>query len=1111
MLARLLVIFPAWLTGQIGPRARREVRSWTRNNATLRTFQYGWFRRFLMWSTDHPVVFSFVAGVTASAIAYLVSVQDWISPWRLKAPELKADFDVAAYAGVPWGVQATLVALVYPIVLSFIALLLQRKAHSTVALRAYILDSSVVPAGASSISLLVVMAGQYFAAPYSSPSFLAAYMAPLLSLNGAWLLINILLTGFFLGRTIGFIQEEEQQHVFTRIAVDIALRSELNSAVKQHIFVSAPQSDWGFPEINDEHDHRPEVIMFSLGRGQAEVKRDLAGRSVVHDVHLRLLKLVARSWCRRAALAASNDKAPRLMFPPRIGEICSGEEVLCSVEDGPPLNWFERILVRAAFLYRPAKQGTLSLSTRRMLEEIGGEVEAAAEQLRFGEAEARLRDVLRLHKTLLLASAADAEGIAGNAATIGTSPYSWGNNSFDMEWLTPYRDIGRIAVNRLDEDARLFRRLAIVPASIAAELPPRPETLLIDAQLVGTNLAYQLAGWWTRKADASLLPGATTFSGMLPAPLSKVYEQAVVSFIGSWGELRVRVPEGSETSDANVWQALLSRTLVYAKHIENSALLLLRAVSRGDETGSVWLLDHFLKWWGNRQYELECADIEDDFRVRHVTLTLTEKDWPSAQSFLSDGSEPITIAFGRMALNLALRRYWESMRLYLVLLLVQNAGASPAADSRELRHAAALIKGIAQRSGGAVSALPLDSIESFLPKILSEVFGVESAVRRIDSFAEQLRWESEAPEVAGWIYSWTGTPTDLESMKRAQAILLVSLAASSKPPAIMGNALIESWWKDIDKLESVGRYLRDLRREVLSCSFAEVSSTVSVLRSLVNGNDGAQVGQLKVTRAVRALAEKAQRERRSTLRALPVSSAFVNGLAERIAEVAFDTAKLIPPVTALRFAAGLRSAKMSVSVEDDKKRYLNGVGNGADAGFAESVGEWMRTHTLNLAFSKLVMEANIGPVNSPALRDNYEPPHPAMQAFILAVSERCISLRREGKSPVVLVGRSSVGVCLSPYKWGKADWQCPLPDNVSICQGAAGKGRAWINETPIFEYDTPNGDCYVVPDSLLNTLTVAGLDATNALSISWSEVSDSRLKFSISWNAEFEIAGPNKA
>lgn len=1108
LLARLLAVLPAGLTGRIESRARREVHSWTKNNATLRTLQYSRFRRFLMWSTDHLVVFALSAGVAAACIAYFLAIQEWATPWRLAAPELKSDFDVGAYAGVPWSVQATLVALVYPIVLSFIALMLQRKEHSTIGLRVYILDSAVAPAGASSIGLLVAMGAQYFATPYSTQPLLAEYMAPLLVMNGAWLFINVLLTGFFLSRTIRFIQEEEQRHAFTRVAVDVALRTELISALKQHIFVNAAQSDWHFPEISVTDGAEPRVHMFALRDGHPEVKRDLKGSLVLHDVHLYLLKLVARTWSRRAAKSppAAHGRTPTLIFPPRIGGVMTGEVVLCAVEDGPPLNRMECLLVLTAFVYRPSRQGTLSLSTRKMLEEIGGEVEGAAEQQRFGAAEERLRDVLQLHKTLLLASVADSEGVAANAAIIGTSPYSWGDSSFDIEWLKPYRDIGRIAVNRLDEDARLFRTLANVPASIAAELPPRPEKLLVDAQLVGTNLAYQLAGWWTHKADASLLPGATTFSGKLPAPMSKAYEQAVVAFIGSWGHFHVRIPREFAGGDAEAWHAFTGRALIYVSHIENSAKLFLKAVSRGDETGASWLLDNLLKWWGNRQHELNCADVEDDYRVRHVTMTLADRDWASAQDFLWDGSEFITIKFAKKALSFAIRRYWESMRLYVVLLLIQNAGTNPSSDSRELRHAAALIRGSAHFAGGSVEARPLETLDAVLKSILGNIFGVETAIKRIDGFAENLRWDSEAPEVSGWIYSWSGTPTDFESMKRAQNILLVSLAAARKSSVSRSKELIEGWWRDFEKLELVERYCADLRRDVLSGAFSDAHPAVSNLRALLDKTHRVRSGRLATAVALKTLLGVARNECRITLRVMSIDQAKVRDLGQRIATQALDTAKLPPPVSSLAFVPGLAGLQSSCTFIDDKKHYLEDIGRGPDSDLAEHIGDWVRQHIVNVSFNKLVADVALKPVNSPAIREHYDASHEEMQAYLAAIALQCSAYQARGEKPIVLVGRSAVRTLLSEYKWGNEDWKCPLPMSVVLSSGEAENGKrtlSFINGVPVFEFETPHGDCYVLPAAMLKTLSVTGSDANSALSISWSEEGYSRLNFKLECKAKF--------
>ena len=1108
MLARLLAVFPGWITGRIGPRARRQVQSWTKKNAILRTLRYGYFRRSLMWSADHPLAFAIFVAASAAGVAFVAAIQNYSTPWRLGAPELNEDFDVAAYVGVPWTVQATIVALVYPIVLSFIALMLQRRSHSAVALRVYVLDSAVVPAGASSIGLLVSLGIQYFSTPYSTPCFLAQYMAPLLVMNGTWLLINVLLTGLFLSRTIRFIQEEEQRYAFTRVAVDVALRSELTSALKQHIYLNTAQSDWGFPEIGFNEGSEPRVQMIGFGKGRPEVKRDLKGNLALHDVHLHLLKYVTSTWSRRVARTAPSavGRTPILLFPPQVGRDMSGEVILCAVVDGPPLNFVERLLVRAAFLYRSSRQGTLSLSTRKMLEEIGGEVEAAAEQQRFGVAADRFRDMLSLHSTLLLASAADAEEVAGNTAIINRSPYAWGASTFDEEWLQPYRDIGRIAVNCLDEDVRLFRAVANVPARIARQLPSRPEKLLIDAQLVGMNLAYQLAGWWTRKADASLIPGATVFSGILPAPMSKAYEQAVVEFISGWSQFRIEIPEDLRGNEAHSWQAITGRARGYAKHIDNSVRLFLKAVSRGDETGSTWLLDHLLKWWGNRQHELECFDIEMDLRVHHVTMTLADKDWSMAHKFLWDGSEPITIEFAEKALNLAIRRYWESMRLYVVLLLIQNAGSNPTRDNRELRFASALILGASQRTGGTVKVLPLNTFDSVMRRILDNLFGVETALKRIDGFAESLSEERAAPEVSGWIYTWSSTPAELESMKRAQNILLVALASARRNPTFRSEELIGQWWKDIDKLESVAQYCADLRCDVLSGAFSGVHGAVSVLQQHFGNTHRIRAGCLAVATGMKWLREFSKRERQLALRVMSVDAAKVQGLLHRIASLTLEAKTLPAPISALEFDPGLVVPSMKYSFNDLKKRYLEGVDPGPDSGLADFISNEVRRQLLAWSFEKLVINAGLAPVNSSRPLEPYEADQSEMQNFLSKVVSQCSALIATGADPVILVGNSGPRALLSAHWWGPDAWKCPLPAGIIVSAGETANGAtavSLINGVPVFEFEIPNGDCFVVPAGMLKTIAVAGSTASSAVSGTWSTLGDDRLEFVLCWQSGF--------
>lgn len=1109
--AWLLSRLPGWLTGSAGSRAHREVKGWTKNNATLRTLRYGRFRRFLLRSADHPVVFAILVGFVSTGVACIATGQYWGDQVpQLPSPKLEEKFDPASFTGVPWSVQATLVALVYPIVLSLIALILQRRAHSTVALRVYVLDSAVIPAGASSIGLLLAMGLQYFASPYSTSSFLAKHMASLLVMNGTWFVANVFLTGFFLSRTVRFVQEEEQRHSYARVAVDVALRTELTAAVKQYIFVNAPYANWGFKAELSGSDSQPQVHMFASSDGGATVQRLFKSNVVLHDVHLHILKLAVRLWCKRASLQQKglSQSAPTISFPAMVGRATTGQVVLCSVINGPSLTAFERMLIKGAFFFRPSREGTLSLSTKKMLEEVGVEVQAAAEQHRFGAAQEVLRNVVQLHKTLLLASAVDIQGTVKNAATIGTSPYAWGDGSFDIEWLAPYREIGSIAVAHLDKDLRLFRTMASIPAQIANTIPPRPEKLAIDAMLVGMNLMYHLAAWWTRRADASLVPGETSFNGILPAPLSKVYEQALIDFIGEWGNLHIRVSKSKTATPIEKWEILTARAKVYAKHIEDSAEMLVDAVSRGDEIASRWLLDHFLKWWGNRQYELRYGNL-DDYQVRNVTLSLADKTLSEVQNFLQVGDAQVTVEMAGNALSLAIHRYWETIRLYVVLFLINNAGPNPEPDCRELRFASALIKGDALHSGGKTLCKPIDDVDSITTTLLQTMFGVETVERRLDKFADNLHKPRDLPVVAGWIYSWAGTPPELSEMKGAQATLLVALATQHSGRLGRNKKLIECWWRDLDKLQSVASYCQDLRREVLSNGFNASTLAVEALQTQLNKAGRVRSARLTLARTIKRLRQVALHERIITLRSLAVNEQVVRYLAERIAAQVFDLQHWPRcPVTDVRFVPELQATRQSMRFNDYKSSYVTSLSKQSDASYTKLLSQEVQRVMLAKAFHKRVADAGVTPVNDLRLRNNYEATTTERQKFITEVGDRCTSYRSAGVEPVVLVGQSALASFLQLHEWGPNFWQLPLPDDVTLRNGDANKGEelteVFINDTPIYEFSTPNGDCYVVPSTMVKILELAGAGPSFALDVSWTSLGDEKLDFLVSWRAKFQ-------
>lgn len=1103
-IAWLLSLLPGVVTGQVRPRARRVVRGWTKHNSTWKSLGYGPVRRLLFWGSAHPLWFVVAVALVAFGVAYALGVPHGEWPAIVGQSAIDAKYDLAPYVGVPWGVQATVVSLVYPIVLSYVALLLQRRARSATRQHVYQLDSAVVPAGISSLALLLVMSAEYFLVPFLSAEARAKYVTMLLMSNWGWLAFNLVLTGYFVSRTVRFLQDGAQENAFTRVAVAIALKEELRLAMQQHLFVSAPESDWKLGGHTNSEDTLPRVLMFSLGNGKPTVMRRMTGSYVLHDVHLRLLSLVVRRWTRRAS-NQEGKQSPRICFPPLIGETTPEEAVLCTIENGPALTRLERMLVEGAYVFKRERAEAFTLSTRNMLEEISFEVQTAADARHFDSARDALRRMFRLHETLLLASKSSNEGTVQSVATISTSPYGWGANSFGTEWLRSYRELATAGARLLDDDRRLFEGIAAIPARIADALPAVPDQPVLEGMQVGSSVAHELGAWWTRKADASLATTTTRFAGLLPPPLCKVYEHALTSFVGAWGGLTVD-PLNSG-SDAQIWDSLRARTVVYARHIDYGAQFFLKAVSRGDAAGAEWLLDAFVKWWGNRQHELDSDDL-DDFQARHVTLSLSGRTWEEVQEFLRIDENPVSLETATRALNLGLRRYWENMRLYLAVLLVYYAGETPKPDSRELRLAAALVTGTAQRQGGTLTCDDLKTMDAVLTATLAVLYGVESPEHRINSFAEHLRWDSEAPEVSGWIYSWSGTPTNLLSMKNALVTLMLALPAPRLARATSARRLVESWWRDLDKLSNVATYLADLRRLTLSGGFNAWAPAVQALQAQLQTETRVRTSRRSLARVLSNLRRTAVHERLVTLRSRAVDDARVKRFAAAVSSIAFcPESWLASRGITLRFVPGLSDSVQYFNVEDNKMRYLERLSDEVDSGLGKHAADEIRRFAIALPLRRRLTAAGIAPANAPGLCKNYEASVEEAQALLLAIVERCEAIRAQGQAPAVLVGQGALTSYLNHHKWGEGGWQYPPPPGVIVeANGESGKQHllSRVNGFPVYRFDTPHGDCYVVPATLMATLVVSGSSPDSVLKVSWELLDDERISIKLSWAGRFE-------
>lgn len=190
--------------------ARKDEASWFKQNIHRRRLALSKLERDLLFAGEHPwrLAFSLLALQIALLVLLAVLPQCWFTPaWaKWEAAEQLTHFSTV------WTIQATLAALVYPIVISFVAVYLQRRPAAEAFIHLYMLDSGGLAAGISSLALVVVMGVQYLMLSTWGTAWLPGWAA----IDTAWFVINAALTTFFLFRTVEFLRPEVQARVIQR-------------------------------------------------------------------------------------------------------------------------------------------------------------------------------------------------------------------------------------------------------------------------------------------------------------------------------------------------------------------------------------------------------------------------------------------------------------------------------------------------------------------------------------------------------------------------------------------------------------------------------------------------------------------------------------------------------------------------------------------------------------------------------------------------------------------------------------------------------------------------------------------------------------------------------
>ena len=655
---------------------RREIRDWRKVNFEHRRTRGGWFERsvffasaslgriFLYWLIGLPTL----AFVFYSGAAYI----GWPSDEQIPFPGSNLDRLL--------GVQATLTALTYPIVLALVGILLKRS-WTDLRVRVYLAYSSALLAVTSALLFIAIIATYVHLVPTSvSPSLHTIAALTFL----AWFLANIGLTANFLYRSLRYLAPSEQQRSLLLYTATTIWPNELQARLMQLRWHGAPELDWP-PNAGNNEFPSVHVTYVSPRDAGTEVKCEARTPRWLRDVWLRPLTYVARRWQARSSEPPS-DRHPGpgattshwLTFPVSFGRVLNASDDLCRRRGTEGLQPFERWLVRMSIRLSGRVPRAPGLTITSVIEELGDLALAAMQadrEITFSHA---LQNLLEFHATVIQLGDGNVHDLNGNYLTMLNNP-DGSMQTLDQSLLDPYRRIAMHAVWKQEGEPDYLRITARCAESLLARVrKTAPMEIRTQLQFIAamhwSALGEQWSSYSPDLAESVNMPTSISVnSGSTNKP---DHAKKLRTLCAAWDYLSYQILRDDDHDED--WSSLSHRGQECVRYLEYTLKHVVTAFFDDHALAARWALDLVQRWPGYWYgIRVERAALDEFPQLGEGAFHLT---WPTIEQQLGIRGETLRSTDDKRlaVVAQALVNGWRDACAFLLAWLIgQSADAHP--------------------------------------------------------------------------------------------------------------------------------------------------------------------------------------------------------------------------------------------------------------------------------------------------------------------------------------------------------------------------------------------------------------------------------------------------
>ena len=1054
------------------------------NGAKSRAYRYPFLKRSVMAIGRHPTR-AIVAVTFLYCCSLMLGELERITQLELQDQTIK-DFGTVNVGIL--GVQAALIGLVFPLVIAFVGLLSQSRASFATRLTIYIESTAAIFTGISSLLLCLAVAIQLsLASQLGANSILTSTV-----LNLLWFIANVLSLSYFVLRTIAYMHPARRTPLIREYVANVVWPCELRETVTRNRWDGVIHYGY-LPKGSEDPD------IFEPGRGartwygpvdygEPRVGCQLWRKKRLVNVRFAMLRPIVENWLSEAGEHAGKVQHD-FVVPVEPGREYEGEFPL--VRATTTLGPVSTFGIWSSFTFRTVRKdhGAITSSVD-LLREMIADLIALVDGRQVEEFTTQLREVLDFHLFLYELAQSPVEDF--NYALIGPGGGLFGfSRNLGPSWVHAYRDLIARAAERLFEESGFFGRLAHSPSTIyGGAIGTVAPKALYPLLHFADHLVYRLM---EREVDGKTIATAAREVEVPALPFTRrqeILEEAWRDMAAGWESLLQEIAVRSARSELDDWSWEDFQRIAenVADHLRLTTEMVGRAVWQACPMATRWTCDLLLHW---RHQAQRARDMHGKYwllQSEGLTLSVVDRPWDEVKALpLGPDGQALTPAgiFSVIVHNVWLDHLVTMASLSIHWAIHHTASETPVTAARMLLQDEPYDVGDIGNRGPQ----PLSGAE-ILVSIL-RVSGADARYSdrgysgRFDHLLEGLGDLSKRPSVSMRIYSSHG---GLSFDALPLAHVLAIMATSTGKQGLNLSLRRQLTDGDDEVLLRRKTYLEALSRATDQTDEDKHRALLDAICNLGAAPFEARLEHAKqlLGEALAVLAE----HRENAIADAPIDPERIRAVTLAAAENAFK-----PTRFPLQFFAEIEGTADELEVftlniqGQDKGSYINPpMGN-----IVVNEYEWWRDvmseRVASIVWSTILRDAKFQELKGQTPEE-----------FWWAVREGSARIREAGNDPVLVVASMAHPKWLSDWRWPNGPDKTDKPHDLVITEALdQAEGYSFsMNDTPVFEAQSPYGQAVLLPVQMLAKLRYHDYDGGVPLALEFTVSEEDRWKGTMS-------------